>query len=137
MTDRTPINGPGGPRPASELLIVANRPENRETALAAAAVTGLTIVPGSPSAVFTGQRTADIVIIDIRGCDDASTEALLAEVDGAAKTLQLAVIVAIGNAQIDVAVANIFGPHVDFLVEPTIVDFANSLAQAASRAARD
>lgn len=131
MTDRTPFEHPTGSSPAPELLIVANRPEHRETALAAAAVTGVTIVPGSPSIVFTGGRSADIVIVDIRGCDDASAEALLIEVDTAARAMPLAVIVAIEDAQIDIAVANIFGAHVAYLVEPTIIDFATALAQAA------
>jgi hypothetical protein len=133
VAERTPFerDAIGRPRELALLLIVRD-PEHRETVLAAARVVGVTPIAASPSAVFSGERLVDIVVADIRGCDDDSAMALLAQIDAAAQRMPVRVIVAIEHAQIDLAYAGVHGAHVQYLIEPTIVDFATALVTAGS-----
>ena len=130
MAERTPFDHPAGAAGSAALLLVVHDPHHRETALAAAKIVGVSPIAASPRAVFAGERAADIVLADLRGCDDASSEALLAQIDSAARTIPLQVIVAIEAAQIDLAYSGLFGAHVQHLIDPTIVDFATALVAA-------
>lgn len=127
MSERPGFDYSGGA--PVDLLIVAASPANREVASGAALIVGVREVAGSASAHLS-DGSIDIVIADIRGCDDDSAEALLAEIERAARTSPFRIIVALDDAQIDLAAAGVFGPHVQHLCAPTIIDFATALAAA-------
>jgi hypothetical protein len=139
MSERSGFDYPAGGASTVDLLIIAADPANREVASGAAMIVGVREVSGSVSAQLSG-GSIDIVIADIRGCDDESAGGLLAEIDLAARASPLRVIVALDDAQIDIAAAGVFGPHVQHLCRPTIIDFATALSAAKvapERRARD
>ena len=129
MSERSGFDYPTGGESTVDLLIIAASRANRAVASGAALIVGVREVSGSAS-VHLGDGSIDIVIADIRGCDDDAAEALLAEIDRAARASPLRLIVALDEAQIDLAAAGAFGPHVQLLCAPTIVDFATALAVA-------
>jgi hypothetical protein len=130
VAQRTPFDHAIGREREIAVLLIVRDPEHRETILAAAKVAGVAPIAASPSAVFAGERVVDIVVADIRGCDDVSSIALLAQIDAAAQAIPLRVIVAVDHAQVDIAYAGIAGASVQYLVDPTIVDFATALVEA-------
>jgi hypothetical protein len=130
MTDRTPFDHEGAAERGPALLVIAHDPAHRETILGAALATGVVPIAAAASAVFAGERAVDIVAVDIRGLDDERAEATLLEVDVAARAMPLQVVVGLGEAQIDLATALIFGLHVQHLIDPAILDYATALAHA-------
>lgn len=133
MSERTPFEHPGGAVPATALLIVADGAGERQAAQAAATIAGIADAACAVAATAADTLVAaalDIVLADIRSIDDETADALLAAIDTAAKGAPLRVVVVLRDAQIDLATAILFGPHVRHLCDPTMIEVATTLIEA-------
>ncbi len=133
MRERTPFDHPAGETPEVALLIVADGMGERQAAGAAAVIAGIGSVrdaTAAAAAVALATGVLDIVLADIRSLDDEVAERLLLAIDAAAKAAPLRVVVVLRDAQIDLAAAGAFGPHVRLLCDPPIVEMAAMLAEA-------
>lgn len=74
-----------------------------------------------------------ILVIEASGVDEATLAATLPRIDGYASALELAVIVALDAAQIDLVAAHLLGPHIHLLCEPTLADRTAALVVAAEQ----
>ncbi len=74
-----------------------------------------------------------LILIETAGVDEGVLASMLPRIDGYATALDLAVVVALDVAQIDVVTAGLLGASVDLLCAPTMTERIAALAVAAQR----
>lgn len=74
-----------------------------------------------------------ILMVEASGVDEATLAATLPRIDGYASALELAVIVALDTAQIDLVAAHLLGPHIHLLCGATLADRTGALVIAAAQ----
>lgn len=79
---------------------------------------------------LTGVAGAPVLIIEAEGVDDAILDAALPRIDAFASALDLPVIVAFAERQIDLIAAHLLGRHVQLLCAPSMADRVAALAVA-------
>lgn len=79
------------------------------------------------------QSTLHLIAIDCSGTDDAALAATLPRIDQFARDNETRLVATLASAQVDLVAANLFGPHVELLCEPSpaerAVAYALSLSQ--------
>lgn len=74
-----------------------------------------------------------ILVVEAQDVDDGILAAMLPRIDGFACALEMAVIVALRETQIDIVTAHLLGPHTHLLCEPTIAERTAALVVAAEQ----
>lgn len=116
--------------------IVIGRPVLCGDALAAIEMIGARIVaqldwPAMAEALAGGTATAAVIMVEAEGIDDVVLDTALPRIDAYASALDLPVIVAFADQQIDMVAAHLLGRQVQLLCAPTMAERVAAIAVAA------
>ena len=120
------------------VLIVAEDGSGAAAAGEAAALAGVRPIdrlPWDRAATSLGDHAVvDVLAIEAEGVDSERLDAVLPRVDTLARTIDARVIVALDPAQIDAVASHLFGPGVQLLCAPTLIDRVAAFGLAGSQA---
>lgn len=114
-------------------LVIAERPDRARAATEALAMTGIRVAAEARFAEAVerlGDVIADLIVIDAQGAGDAELESVLLRANQVAEASGARVLAAIGEDQIDLAAAQLFGRRRQLLCSPSLSEWVGALATA-------
>lgn len=135
MATLSPQPGPTGDSYAltASALVIAERPDRARAAIEALAMTGIRAAAEArfgEAAERLGEVTADLIVIDADGAAEPLLESVLMRANAAAEASGARVVAAIGEDQIDLAAAQLFGRRRQLLCSPSMSEWVGALAMA-------
>lgn len=115
---------------ATALLIAEGRAPDATEALTLAGIRVRAQVDFAGAAAQLAGAALDMIVIETASAPEALLENVLARVDAVARERHLSIVAAIGADQLDLAVANLLGPHSHLLCEPTMSERFAAIALA-------
>jgi hypothetical protein len=120
---------------ATALLIAESAPGDATQALALTGIRVRAQVDFAHAAEHLSEQGLDMIVIEAAAAPEALVENVLARVDAVARERHLSIVAAVSFDQVDLAYANLFGPHAGLLCDPTMPERVNAFAVA--RASKD
>ncbi|WP_168355907.1 winged helix DNA-binding protein [Sphingomonas gei] len=132
MLQEAPNQGYASGAPAA--LVIADSADVAAAALDALALAGCTarkrVSFGEASADLSNYDGLDLIVIEAAGAPDALLDLVLARADTMARERSLGIVATVLPEQVDVAVAQLLGPHCQILCNPARAERLSAIAGA-------